>query len=39
MMSVSLHDRIGGTPAMVQAKDKFIQYAQQHPGVAFMPKA
>ncbi len=38
MMSVSLHDRIGGTPAMVQAVDQFIQYAKQHPGVAFMRK-
>jgi len=38
MMSVSLHDRIGGTPAMVQAVDQFIQYAKQHKGVAFMRK-
>jgi peptidoglycan/xylan/chitin deacetylase (PgdA/CDA1 family) len=38
MMSVSLHDRIGGTPAIVQAVDQFIEYAKQHKGVAFMRK-
>lgn len=38
MMSVSLHDRIGGSPAMVQAVDLFIQYAKQHTGIAFMRK-
>ncbi len=36
MMMVALHDRIGGTPAMVQAIDQFIQYAKQHSGVVFM---
>lgn len=36
MMSVSTHDRIGGTPAMVEAIDQFIQYAKKHPGVVFM---
>lgn len=38
MMSVSLHDRIGGTPAMVQAVDQFIQYAKKQEGVAFLRK-
>lgn len=36
MMMVALHDRIGGTPAMVQAIDRFIQYAKEHSGVVFM---
>lgn len=39
MMVISLHDRIGGTPAMVQAMDQFIQYAKQHQGVVFMRKS
>ena len=38
MMVISLHDRIGGTPAMVEAMDQFIQYAKQHKGVVFMRK-
>lgn len=38
MMSVSLHDRIGGTPAMVHVVDEFITYARQHGGVVFMRK-
>ncbi len=38
MMSISVHDRIGGTPAIVQAMDQFIQYAKQHKGVVFMRK-
>lgn len=38
MMSVSLHDRIGGTPAMVQVISEFIEYAKQHSGVVFMRK-
>lgn len=38
MMSVSLHDRIGGTPAMVQVIGEFIEYAQRHTGVVFMRK-
>ncbi|XZF14231.1 polysaccharide deacetylase family protein [Chitinophagaceae bacterium MMS25-I14] len=38
MMSVSTHDRIGGTPGMVQALRNFLKYAQQHSGVAFMRK-
>lgn len=38
MMSVSLHDRIGGTPARVRMMGEFLQYALQHPGVVFMRK-
>ncbi len=38
MMSVSLHDRIGGTPAVVKAVDEFIEYAKTHKGVVFMRK-
>jgi peptidoglycan/xylan/chitin deacetylase (PgdA/CDA1 family) len=38
MMSVSVHDRIGGTPARVKALADFIAYAQKQPGVVFMRK-
>ncbi|WP_232293401.1 polysaccharide deacetylase [Stigmatella aurantiaca] len=38
MMSVSVHDRIGGTPARGKALGEFIAYAQKQPGVAFMRK-
>lgn len=38
MMSVSTHDRIGGTPGRVKALDEFIQYAQKQKGVVFMRK-
>lgn len=38
MMSISFHDRIGGTPAMVHAMDEFIQYAKKRKGVVFMRK-
>lgn len=38
MMSVSLHDRIGGTPAVVNVVNQFIEYAKQHEGVIFMRK-
>ncbi len=38
MMSISVHDRIGGTPALVTALDAFIQYARSHGGVGFMRK-
>jgi peptidoglycan/xylan/chitin deacetylase (PgdA/CDA1 family) len=38
MMSISMHDRIGGTPAYVQALDRFIQYAKSHKNVAFKRK-
>jgi peptidoglycan/xylan/chitin deacetylase (PgdA/CDA1 family) len=38
MMSISLHDRMGGTPAMVEVMDQFLQYAKQKEGVVFMRK-
>jgi len=38
MMSVSAHDRISGSPQMVEAWDRFLTYARQHEGVAFMRK-
>lgn len=38
MMSVSLHDRIGGTPARVRQLDAFISHAKRQPGVVFMRK-
>lgn len=38
MMSVSLHDRIGGTPSIVNVIDQFITYAQSHKNVVFMRK-
>lgn len=38
MMSVSLHDRIGGAPSVVRVVDEFIQYAKEHKGVVFMRK-
>ena len=38
MMSISAHDRISGTPAMVRVWDEFLKYAKSHPGVAFMRK-
>lgn len=38
MMSVSLHDRIGGTPSMVKVMDEFIRYAKEHQKVVFMRK-
>jgi len=38
MMSVSVHDRIGGAPARVKRLGEFIRYAKQHPGVTFMRK-
>jgi len=38
MMSVSLHDRIGGAPSIVKVVDEFIQYAKEHKGVVFMRK-
>jgi peptidoglycan/xylan/chitin deacetylase (PgdA/CDA1 family) len=37
-MSISTHDRIGGTPAVVRALDKFLEYANQHAGVWFARK-
>jgi len=38
MMSISAHDRISGTPQMVDAWDKFLTYAKSHAGVGFMRK-
>ncbi|WP_430409306.1 polysaccharide deacetylase family protein [Kordia sp.] len=38
MMSISMHDRIGGAPAVVNALDQFIKYAKEHQGVVFMRK-
>lgn len=37
-MSISTHDRIGGTPAIVSALDKFLEYAKKHSGVWFARK-
>jgi peptidoglycan/xylan/chitin deacetylase (PgdA/CDA1 family) len=38
MMSVSLHDRIGGSPAVVEALDQFLAYASSKNGVTFKRK-
>jgi peptidoglycan/xylan/chitin deacetylase (PgdA/CDA1 family) len=38
MMSISAHDRISGSPQMVNVWDEFIRYAKSKPGVAFMRK-
>lgn len=38
MMSISLHDRIGGTPAVVEIMDQFLKYAKRKKGVVFMRK-
>jgi peptidoglycan/xylan/chitin deacetylase (PgdA/CDA1 family) len=38
MMSLSMHDRISGSPQMVRVLDEFLRYAKSHPGVAFMRK-
>lgn len=38
MMSISFHDRIGGTPAMVNAMERFIEYVKAKQGVVFMRK-
>ncbi|WP_341842699.1 polysaccharide deacetylase family protein [Chitinophaga caseinilytica] len=38
MLSVSFHDRIGGTPQMVRAAREMFRYMQKHSGVAFMRK-
>lgn len=37
-MSISFHDRIGGTPQMVKAAAELIRYIQQHKGVSFKRK-
>lgn len=38
MMSVSFHDRIGGTPQMVKAATELFTYMQKHKGVTFRRK-
>lgn len=38
MMSISLHDRIGGQPAIVKILDEFLSYAKSKSGVVFMRK-
>lgn len=38
MMSLSTHDRIGGTPGVVHVLDEFLTYALEQPGVRFMRK-
>lgn len=35
---LSLHDRIGGTPAIVSVLDKFLNYVDQHSNVWFARK-
>ncbi len=37
-MSISFHDRIGGTPQMVDAANNLITYMQKHKGVTFKRK-
>lgn len=37
-MSISFHDRIGGTPQMVKATNELIRYMQKHEGVSFKRK-
>jgi peptidoglycan/xylan/chitin deacetylase (PgdA/CDA1 family) len=37
-MSISFHDRIGGSPQMVKAASDIIKYIKQQPGVAFKRK-
>lgn len=37
-MSISFHDRIGGTPQMVQVANELITYMKKHPGVSFKRK-
>ncbi|MBL0740438.1 polysaccharide deacetylase family protein [Chryseolinea lacunae] len=37
-MSISFHDRIGGSPAMVAAAKQFFQYALKQKGVVFKRK-
>lgn len=38
MMSVSFHDRIGGTPQLVRAAGELFRYMQRHKGVVFRRK-
>lgn len=37
-LSISFHDRIGGTPQMVKVAKDLIQYIQRHEGVSFKRK-
>jgi len=37
-MSISFHDRIGGTPQMIAATTEIIRYIQKHKGVSFRRK-
>ena len=37
-MSISFHDRIGGTPQMVAATTEILNYIQKHKGVSFRRK-
>lgn len=37
-LSISFHDRIGGTPQMVKATQDLVRYIQQHKGVSFKRK-
>lgn len=37
-LSISFHDRIGGTPQMVKETKDLIEYMQKHKGVAFKRK-
>jgi len=37
-MSVSFHDRIGGTPQMVKAATELFTYMMRHKGVTFRRK-
>ncbi|CAM3184956.1 polysaccharide deacetylase family protein [Legionella anisa] len=37
-MSISTHDRIGGTPAVVRVLEQFLEYAHTHPNVWFARK-
>jgi len=37
-MSISFHDRIGGTPQMVAATTEIMNYIKQHKGVSFKRK-
>jgi len=38
MLSISFHDRIGGTPQMVKSTYDLIKYIQNHKGVSFKRK-
>ena len=37
-MSISFHDRIGGTPQMVKATSELVEYMKKHQGVSFKRK-